>query len=178
MQGSGHLLLAPGDIVAVRTSGFAGGMIRFGAALLDKPNLDNHIAMLHHYVGDVPWGIEGRPGGVGWVDMTHYINSPYTISNKNQPKTQAQRDGVCAVIKGMLGTPYDWGAIEQDAARDLRLPELWEEKWDGVAPGHVVCSSLAVWGYAKEGLAHPGQEDLRHIQPADWTGWILVNHYE
>lgn len=28
----------PGDILAVRSSGFAGAMIRFGAALLDRPN--------------------------------------------------------------------------------------------------------------------------------------------
>lgn len=62
-------ILKPADVLVVRTSGFAADMIRLGAALTGKPNLDNHVAVMHHWDGEVPWGLEGKPGGVGWVDL-------------------------------------------------------------------------------------------------------------
>ncbi len=168
----------PGDVYAIRTGGKAAGLIRFGSGLLGKPNLSNHIAVVHHVTGSTKWAIEGKPGGVGWVDCARYAQSPYLLTNVEQPKTSVQRSLICATLEGMLGTPYDWPGIAQDALADLHLPDLWAEKWGGVTPGHVVCSSLAAWAYAKGGCAAPKTADMAHIQPSDWDEFILTKAWE
>lgn len=178
----------PGTILAVHTNGLAGELIRFGSALLDMDSLENHIAVFSH-VDDkgVPWCIEGRPGGVGWQDARSYLNSVFTITNRRQPLITEVADPawgtrgqhVVEQMKAMLGTAYDWRAIFEDGANDLHIPDPWEEKWkDGTIAGHVVCSSSAVIAYRNAGLAYPTYEDAAHIQPGDWTDFILRNHYE
>lgn len=173
----------PGDVLAVRTGGRAGWWIRLGAALKDLPSLENHIAVLHHQAGDGTWWcVEGRPGGVGWANASSYLKSPYTLTNRNQPKTQGQRDAVCAITEAMLHTPYDWPAIAGDAIADLHLPLLWPERWNAPTPGHVVCSSLAAWAYDKAALKAPaGSLDIAqvaYVQPGDWARFMLMNSYE
>jgi len=169
----------PGDVLCVRTTGIPGEMIRLGASLEGKPDLENHIAVVHHQNPDGTWrGIEARPGGVAWADMTPYLESHWTLSNCGQPKKPAYRAMVCSVVEQMLKTSYDWDAIAQDALIDLHIPDVWAEKWNGKTPDHVVCSSLAAWAYHKAGLAAPTTEDMAHIQPADWTQFILLNGYQ
>jgi len=80
---------------------------------------------------------------------------------------------VVQVVRQMLKVDYDWEAIAQDALVDLGIPQLWLEKWHGTSPAHVVCSSLAAWAYHKAELAAPTQEDMRHIEPANWTQFML-----
>lgn len=182
----------PGTVLAVRTSGFAGTWIRIGAALRGIPNLDNHIVVVHHVDSNgIVWGLEGKPGGVGWVNCANYFagaNGKYVVSNWRQPLTPSQRTNICAVTATMLKTPYDWTAIEQDAIDDLHLPELWGEKWNGQTPGHVVCSSLAAWAYHDVVAAGPYDDAftgvkggvlgrLPHIQPGDWTKWAIEKNY-
>lgn len=176
--------VGPGTVLAVRGDNITGELIRFGAALVDKPNLSNHIAVVHHIdPGGVVWGIEGRPGGVGWVDCHRYLVAEFTITNRKQPMTPQQRSGVSDYMKEMLGTPYDYSAIFEDAALDLHLPELYAERWNGESPGHVVCSSVASYAYGKQGLANPVSWstipplDYRHVQPGDWDAFIFGNHY-
>lgn len=160
----------PGDVLAVRTSGFAATMIRLGAALQGKPDLSNHIAVADHWdAKGTLWCIEGRPGGVGWRDATDYLASPWTLANVLQVKTDAQRDVVTAAMRALLGTPYDWAAIVGDGLDDLHL-------WDpvnGQVQGHVVCSALAAFGYDKAVLARPAGGE-RKVQPADWDQWVLT----
>jgi hypothetical protein len=179
-QGPPALLACkPGDVLVVRTGGAAGRWIRFGAAIRDESNLDNHVAVIDHVdTGGTVWAIEGRPGGVGWVDAANYFsgeNGKYALTNRKQPKSTVQRNDICAVVRQLLKAGYDWDAIAQDAIIDLGLPDLWAEKWHGTTPAHVVCSSLAVWAYHKVTLDAPTQEDMRHIQPADWSDWIIQN---
>jgi hypothetical protein len=163
----------PGDVLAVRSSGRPAWWIRIGAALRDTPNLSNHIAVAHHTdnAGTL-WGIEGRPGGVGWVDCGIYLRSPYTITNAAQPKTSIERRSVCTTMEGLLGTAYDWQAIAADAAADLgiNLPG-WNPTWHGTVPAHVVCSSAAAYAYAQAGLPRPNGDRL--VQPADWDTFII-----
>lgn len=168
----------PGTVLAVRTSGFGADMIRFGAALIGASDLENHIAVLDHKTGDTWWAVEGRPGGVGWADATAYLESPWTLSNQGQSLSTSQRDSICKTMRGLLGVPYDWTAIEQDGFRDLHIPELWAEKWHGVAPAHVVCSSVSTWAYMTNGADYPKQVDPAHIQPADWADFIILNGYQ
>lgn len=166
--------IKPGDVLAIRTSGDAAWWIRFGAAIRNQPNLSNHIAVVHHTddKGTV-WAIEGRPGGVGWVDCGKYLKSPALLTNAEQPKTDQQRVTVCKTMEALLGTPYDWQAIIVDGAEDLGVKVAgWSPDWKtGEVPGHVVCSSAADYAYFKAGLACPIHG--REVQPSDWDTFIL-----
>lgn len=167
-----------GTVLVVRSKGFAGGAIRFGAALLGKPNLQNHVAVSHHVdAHGTLWCLEGRPGGVGWRDATDYLSSPWTVTNVEQRFTTAQGEAIAKAMEAMLGTPYDWASICADALADLRmrLPG-WDAKWNGVVAGQVVCSSAAAYAYGKAGVAHPAGD--RGCQPADWTQWILTRGWQ
>lgn len=166
--------VAPGDVLAVNTGdGWGSWWIRFGAAVRNRPNLSNHVVVVHHVdARGTVWGIEGRPGGVGWVDCTVYLRSRNLVTNAAQPKTSAQRAAVCKTMEALLGTAYDWDAIVNDGATDLgiHLPD-WSPDWTGTVPGHVVCSSAAQYAYLKNGLACPPGD--RGCQPSDWDAFIL-----
>lgn len=168
------------DVLAVRTGGWGAWAIRFGAWLRGLPHTDNHIVIAHHQdAAGIWWGIEGRPGGVGWVDMRGYLTSPATVDNREQPKTDAQRATVADAMVAAIGTPYDWAGIAADAAHDLDLPTLFAQDWHGQgAPGHVVCSSLADWGYQHADLPHPDPHDGgRFVQPADWAAFDIAKRW-
>jgi hypothetical protein len=171
--------IQPGDVLAVRGGGWAGRLIRFGAAIRDQPNLDGHIAVAHHTDSNhVLWCIEARPGGVGWRDATDYLTSRWTISNAEQPKTSGQRAAICATMTAMLGTPYDWAAIAADAGQEFGLATAWCPDFKtGTVPTAVVCSSLAAYAYAKNGLPHPPGPD-RAVEPAGWDTFILTKGWE
>ena len=101
-----------GTVLATRSGGFSSFMIRMGAALRNKPNLSNHIAVMHHVdQAGVPWAIEGKPGGVGWVDARNYLKSKWTITNESQNLPTAARPRIAADMEAMLGRAYDWPAI-------------------------------------------------------------------
>lgn len=171
--------IKPGDVLAIRSNGAAGWWIRFGAALRNKPNLSNHIAVVHHTdAKGVVWGIEGKPGGVGWVDCKSYLKSPGLLTNAEQPKTDLQRATVCKTMEALLGTPYDWQAIIVDGANDTGIKVAgWEPDWKtGVVPGHVVCSSAADYAYFIAGLPCPIHG--REVQPSDWDEFILAKAWK
>lgn len=169
--------LLAGDVCVVRTNGFAGALIRLGAALLGRPNMRNHVAIVHHRdAAGTLWGIEARPGGVGWVDMADYLASSWTISNAAQPKTDEQRAAIAKTAEAMLQVPYDWTAIAADAMHAIRADRLWRARGYGLAvPAQVVCSSLADYLYSTNGLASPDLTDgdgVRFTTPADWDLFI------
>src|SRR5262245_35268386 len=165
----------PGDVLAVRGGGLPGVLIRFAAALRGQPNLDGHIAVVHHVTGGVTWCIEGRAGRVGWRDARDYLASGWTVTNAAQPKTADQRNAVCGAVKAAIGVPYDWDAIAKDAADAIGLSRIWaSEKWGPSPPGHVVCSSLAAWAYFKAGLARPMTHPAPETTPADWVEFVMT----
>src|SRR5262249_54357186 len=83
--------LQPGTVLCTRSPGFGSWWILFGAAIRGKPNLQNHVAIVHHVdKTGTTWCIEGRPGGAGWKDATGYLASKWTISNAAQPVTGKQ----------------------------------------------------------------------------------------
>lgn len=172
--------LQPADIIVVRTNGIAAKFIRFGEWLQGKPDLHNHVAVLHHVtLSGVYWFLEGRPSGFGWHieqqgDPRGYLASRFTVSNAAQPKTPEQRAIVLADCEALIGKPYDWEAIEADAAAALHMPELWDQ-WTGQMPGHVVCSSSAAWAYEKAALGAPKAGGGRFVEPADWDAFIAAN---
>ena len=169
----------PGDVLALRSATKEpywrdpAWWIRLGAAVRNQPDLSNHIAIAHHVdAHGTLWCIEGRPGGAGWVDATRYLKSAGLLTNVEQPKTTAQREIVCHTMVALIGTGYDWEAIVADGLNDVgvKIPG-WQANWNGTVPVHVVCSSLAAYGYAKAGLKCPSGDRL--VQPADWDTFIL-----
>jgi hypothetical protein len=172
-----------GDVLVVRTADMFSGIIRLEEGLAGIPNLGNHLIVLDHQDRNGRWwGIAGQPvAGVSWHEATPYLNSSYTITNRLQPKTDEQRQGVALVMRQMLKTKYDNLAILEDAMRAVHLQISWDDMWNTApsapAPGAVVCSSVAVWAHHKNNLAFPAHVDMAHVQPGDWTEFILSNHY-
>lgn len=166
-------MIGVGDVLAVRTTGVGAWFIRLGARLRGLPHSANHVVVAHHVdPRGVMIGLEGRPGGVGWVDMTDYLASPATVDNRAQPKTAEQRYRVAKSAEAMLGAAYDWPAIAALAGYDAGLPLVEDLDWhDGhSAPLHVICSAYAAYLYGTAGLPHPVGE--RFVQPADWVQFI------
>jgi hypothetical protein len=140
----------------------------------------DHVVVAHHMdKNNVWWGIEGRPSGVGWVDMATYLTTPSQLrharGNSIQPRSDAQNQAVCKLMEGILGTGYDWvGGIVADFDNVLRADELAKliDHWwgwdDNVArPPHVVCSSAAAWAYGRLGLLSPARRE-EMVTPGDW----------
>lgn len=175
---------APGIVLAINSgNSLADEAIRLGSALINEPNLANHIAVLTHKdAKGTWWALEGRPGGVGWADATGYLNNKYTISNQKQPLNPSQRGIICSAMQGLINMKYDWVAIVGDGMRDLHLPVLpdpWAVKdKSGIISGHVVCSSAAIYAYAKAKASRPDYTDDAHIEPSDWVKFIIENNYQ
>ena len=169
----------PADLLIVSGTSWASKLIEIGAILRGRDPA-SHIAVMHHTdAHGVPWCIEGRPGGVGWRDARDYLSDSRTVTNAAQPKTPAQREQVCALMVKMLGVAYDWqGGIAADAAMALNLPRIWAPDENGKVPGHVVCSSLAAWGYDEAGLASPAPPaKWETVTPGDWRTFIEQQHW-
>lgn len=167
--------VAPGDVLVTRTQGaWSSEMIRLGAAIAGKPNLSNHVAIVHHAdASGTLWCVEGRPGGVGWRNASGYLASQWTITNAAQPKTAAQRKAVTDGALAVIGMPYDWAAIIGDGLDDLHL-------WNpvrGDVHGEAVCSAVAAFLYDKAGLGRPKGGE-RRVQPGDWDTFILTRSWE
>lgn len=167
-----------GDVLVTREGPWwVSDAIRLAAWLRDRPAVCNHVIVVHHRdANGTLWGIEGRPGGVGWRDLTGPSSWPLTNANTLQFKTPEQRDHVAWIVQQMLGTPYDWAAITEDGREALHW--AWSipiaAEWHaGEVPGHVVCSSLADYAYQAAGLPNPGGSAVgRFTTPGDWDLFI------
>lgn len=172
-----------GDVICTRSDTRQSAWIRFQAAVMGRPNTVNHVAI---YMGpgsdEVPRVIEARPGGVGWRDAASYLEDYWTIDNSEQPKTARHREKIGNAALALLGTPYDWVGIGQNAMEAIHAPDIYRHKrWkDGKSPDHVVCSSLADWVYAEAGLANPGKTDRGDAltTPGDWAEFIVTKAWE
>jgi hypothetical protein len=168
--------LKPGDVFAVH-SGNNYDVIQFGESLMGEPNMDNHVAGFVKWDGKVPWGLEGRPGGVGWVDMRKYIGHPFAYNNVAQNRTEATRVTVASEAVEMIGTKYDWEMIGGSALGALHV-KLYNLTWPhGLVPGEVVCSSYWAYLYDTVQWAHPNTGDERQCDPGDWTNFIIKNNF-
>jgi hypothetical protein len=169
-----------GDVITVRTTRWPGWWVRFAAALRDEPNTIDHVAIIHHRddAGTL-WAIEARPGGVGWANAQPYLDSPYTMDNSAQGKTDDQRAKIADAVMGMLGTPYDWRGIAADGMIAINARAIWMSDWQGTGqpPAQVVCSSLAAWVYREVGLQFPMRHPVRFTTPADWQDFIISKRY-
>ena len=172
-----------GDVLAVYSPGIGAELIRLGAALENKPNLSNHVAIVHHKDAQGRWWvIQGQPGGVGYAQAAPLLSSSHTIDNVLQPgRSDTDRALLAKRAESMLGTPYDWEAIADEVVRTFapRAKGIWEQDWKGtgLAPGHVICSSFAAYLYKSAGWAYPRDVDTREISPGDWDEFCIENSY-
>jgi hypothetical protein len=173
--------LGVSDVLVITGTAGLSRLIEAGEALAGIPG-GSHVAGMHHWdAHGTPWGLEGRPGGVGWVDLRPYLADPRTITNAAQPRTDAQRIAVAEVMLGMFGTAYGWvSGIAEDIWRDLGGDAVWAPvPVPGsplpLSPGHVVCSSYMALAYDKTGVPGPRPADWQHTEPGDWTAWIAGN---
>jgi hypothetical protein len=192
--------LLPGDLLIVEGTAPVSKVIEVGA-VIEGEAVASHVALFHHsdFSGPVPahWGIEGRPGGVGWVDLGAYLRDPRTVSTAGQPKTDAQRGALCKLGVTLLGTPYDWvGGIAADGATVLHLAPMAKALHDlglwrpahpgGLVPGHVVCSSAWAWAHDRIGLPSPDRpsggpgapDTWEPVTPANWKTFAEARDWE
>lgn len=170
-----------GDVLCTRNpTGWMARLIRLGAAFLDRPNISNHVIVVHHKdPKGLWWGLEGKPGGVGYIALTRRVlRAPYVISNTEQPKTEEQRFMIAKAAERLIGTPYDWAGIAIDGLEALGV-NLWDTfgEWGPEPPGHVVCSAFADWCYDVVGLPSPGREFDRTVTPGDWAKFIIERNW-
>lgn len=168
-----------GDVICTRNpKGWPAFLIRMGACLQDRPNITNHVIVAHHIdKAGTFWGIEGRADGVGYINLKSALAAPYTISNYQQPKTEEQRFVIAKAAEGLIGTPYDWRGIAQDAMEAIGAQAWWDTKIDGKVPAQLVCSSLADWLYDYCGLPSPGGKFDRNVTPGDWAKFIIEEEW-
>lgn len=169
--------LQPGDVMAVTGKPWWNPFsmaIRVASWMAHHPTFIDHIVVFHHWdEAGVPWGIEGRPGGVGWADLRQYDNR-WLRSNRQEFKTSDQRNQICIRMEKMLGVGYDWLAIFADGVIDASGGEAKIDLPDhpGDVPQPVVCSSAAAEAYKNLGLSSPTYPGgLRLVQPYQW--WEL-----
>lgn len=169
-----------GDVIVVQGASATSKLIEAGEVAAGLPPY-SHVAGFDHWdANGTPWGLEGRPGGVGWADVSRYLADPRTLTNAAQAKTADQRSVLCKLNQAMIGTAYAWvTGILADAYRDLGGGQLWKpDPVAKVVPGHVVCSSYYAYTYARIGLASPRPQDWATTEPGDWALFIESKGWE
>lgn len=172
----------PGDVILTRGTAWTSKMIRFGAALLDRPNAYNHAIVFTHYdTLGIPQGIEARAEGAGWIDLRRTLASRWVTTNADQPKNPTQRELITQAAKGCLGVKYDWSAIFAEGLEALGITPAWTlpDRPKDRLPTSLICSALADWAYAKAGLANPGGDTRNRLTtPADWAEFVITRGWE
>jgi hypothetical protein len=167
-------VLQPADVMVIKGNHWFSHVIEFMEGQIHLPPY-SHVAIVSHTdAADNTWCIEARPGGIGWAMASQYLHMPGTLVNLGQPISGITREAIVLEAKKMLGTPYDWTGIAQDAERDLGLDVLWAENWQGtrLPPAHVVCSSFVAWLYDHFSAPAPHPTDAAHVEPGDWAQFI------
>lgn len=171
-----------GDVMVVRSNYRFSWAVRLAAWLRHRSAKVDHVLVVHHRdAAGTLWGIQGQPGGVGYVEIERYRGNHYANANVEQPKNEYQRQRIAELSEGMLGTPYDWAGIILDGMEAIGAQELWRSRdWKtGLVPAHVVCSSFADYLYEVVELANPGGDKAtRGITPGHWDDFIINREWE
>jgi hypothetical protein len=154
-------------------------ILRIGDRLHGGSGLGEHVIVAHHRDdAGTWWGIEGRPGGVGWRDLTQVVTWPRVWANTAQPRTAEQRYLIAVACERMLDVAYDWTAITADARQAFNLWHVFcSKEWeDGEVPAQMVCSAFADWAYEEVFLPNPGgTKRTRYTLPGDWHRFITTS---
>lgn len=169
-------ILKPGDVLCVATHDLSGWFIRLRSWLQRRPHGQNHVAMFTHLDSEgIPRGLEGRPSGFGWVNLTKYLADPSLVTNAGHTAefTAVAREAVRLHGITMISIPYDWRAIIQFGleliGRRFNAAE-WPE--DGL-PAQVECASALDLLYESAGWDNPGGWiRTRGTDVDDWVTFI------
>jgi hypothetical protein len=124
------------------------------------------------------WGIEGRPGGVGWTDLSKR-NGQFGLSNVEQIKTDEQREIIVGTMKQLLGARYDYEAYLDIALATVGITAQWTDYNGEDVPIQFICSAVADYVYEEVGLANPGGAELtRYVTPALWAKFCTTKEWE
>jgi hypothetical protein len=175
-------ILKPGDVVVVEMGIWIIRVLIWIQALFSgnfKYRQNGHVIVVSHTddAGRL-WGIEGRPGGIGWADLTKR-NGKYGISTAEQPKTNEQRALIVSTMEQLLGTRYDYEAYLDIAFRTIGITTTWKDYQGEDVPVQFICSAVADWVYEQAGLANPGKDEItRYTTPAQWGKFIDNKEWE
>lgn len=145
----------PGDYGVVATKGIIGFLIQLGT--LTK---FNHAFI---YIGDGKI-IEANPGGVSISDVSKYTN---IVWNKNEYKTDEQRQALVQQAKTHLGHSYSFLAI---VAITLEIFKINRPAWmikRLSSSGDDICSQLVAQDYRACGFVVDGKTPDFYITPSD-----------
>lgn len=174
-------LLKPGDVVITEMGVW---IIRWLIIIqsvltgLGKYRKSGHVIVVtHRDEQNRLWGIEGRPGGVGWAQLDKR-NGKWGVTNSDQSKDAAQRSKIVETMKSLLGTKYDYDAYLQIALQTVGININWTDFKGEQVPTHIICSAVADYVYEDVGLANPGGVSItRFTTPAEWAMFIDKGDY-
>lgn len=169
-------ILKPGDVVVTGMGVWIIRVLIWIQAVLTgnaKYRKGGHIIVVTHTDSEGRlWGIEGRPGGIGWAQLDKR-NGSWGMSNVDQPKTDDQRAKIVNVMKELLGSKYDYGAYVAIALNTIGINTNWTDFKGDDVPVHFICSAIADYVYEDVGLENPGGLKItRFTTPAEWAAFI------
>lgn len=175
--------LKPGDVVVVEMGIWIIRVLIWIQAVLTgkaKFRRDGHVIVVSH-VDDAGrlWGIEGRPGGVGWADLSKR-DGKYGLSNWEQPKSTEDREFIVDLMKQLIGSRYDYRAYLAIALETIGITPRWTVEFSGEnVPPHFICSAVADYAYEVRGLLNPGSDKrTRFTTPAEWGEFISKGWFQ
>lgn len=175
-------VLKPGDVVIVGMGIWIIRVLIWIQAIMTgkaKYRQDGHVIVVTHRDTEGRlWGIEGRPGGIGWALMDK-LAGHYGLSNAEQPKDAAQRSKIVETMKTLLGTKYDYDAYLQIALQTIGINTTWTDFRGNDVPAHFICSAVADYVYEDLELPNPGGYKVTRLTtPAEWGEFIDKKQWE
>lgn len=176
-------VLQPGDVVIVEMGIWIVRVMIWIQALFTgkaKYSKAGHVIVVSHRDNEGRlWGIEGRPGGIGWADLDKR-NGKWGLSNVDQPKTAEVRVKLVDSMVALLGAPYDYPAYLKLALDLAGITTRWTREYsDDELSVSYICSAVADQIYEANGMPNPGgNSNTRFVTPADWAYFIDNREWE
>lgn len=163
----------PGDFGLVRITGAVGFGIRLAQFLNGDGFEDYEHALLYLGHGQI---LEAEPGGARIVDVSEYDGR--TVLWSHWPLTDAQRAGIVATGRTLVGTPYSFLDYASLALLHFHVRPRFVVDYVRDS-GHQICSQLIDFCYMKNGVhlftddrfpgdVTPGDLRTRLFPPAGW----------
>lgn len=175
-------ILRPGDVVVTEMGIWIVRVLIWIQAVLTgraKYAKGGHVIVVSHRdeQGRL-WGIEGRPGGIGWCQLDKRAGK-WGLSNVEQSKDSVQRSKIVETMKTLLGTKYDYDAYVKIALSTVGVNTDWTDFNGNDVPSHFICSAVADYVYEDVGLANPGGFKITRLTtPAEWAFFIGERKWE
>jgi hypothetical protein len=131
--------MQPGDFGVVRTTGWAGTLIRW----VTRSKVNHAFILVDGQV------IEGRPAGAGYASLKSYP----VVEWSHLPLTDEQRAAIVARAKAHIGAPYSWVDVVAIGLADLfgwHVPVSVRQRL--ARKDRLMCSQLVDLCYHEAGI--------------------------